>query len=79
MCVAERAVLVGQNLQRQPRVQLGIVATRVLELPILVMLHQLMVRIPRKRERAARVCRSSVVSTVEDLDRLPPNAVHRSG
>jgi hypothetical protein len=51
MCVAERLVLVGKERSGLAGVQFWIIATRVLETAILIVLHQVVIRIARKRER----------------------------
>jgi hypothetical protein len=53
---AERHVLVGQKRKGLAGVQFRIVAARVLEAAILIVLHQVVIWIPRKRERTDTEC-----------------------
>ena len=50
-CLVQRFSLVGQELQRQPGVQHRVIQSLPLQLPVLVVLHQPMVRIAGKGQR----------------------------
>src|SRR5262249_41874206 len=50
-CLRERSLLVGQHLQREPRIQFRIIPSSPLKLTVLVVLDEMVVRIPRERQR----------------------------
>ena len=49
--VLERLQLVGEHLEHQPRIEFGIVHVPRLEPPVVIVLHEVVVWVPRKRER----------------------------